>query len=1257
MFHLRKVEIFGFKSFAERTSIVFPGTGIAAVVGPNGCGKSNIADAILWVLGEQSAKTLRGGRMADCIFNGTAHRPPTNLAEVSLTLVDPERLNPSSTDSPESAASDAAVSDSPQPTEEPPAQAAEAEPASSEDSKPTEKKRTNRLHLKLLPGEVVVTRRLYRDGTSQYYLNGEYCRLRDIQELFMGTGLGPESYAIIEQGRIERILSSRPADRRALLEEAAGVTKYKTKRRLAEAKLQSAQQNLLRVNDILEEVAKQLNSLKRQAARARRYQALKTEQTELRRVLLATGLDRLRWEETALAQKLKANTATVTEAAAGLAELEQQQETDQTRQYELETLLRQEQNRAGELLLELERAQTRLTDARRQQEELRQRLAGMESEQQTLAEEAARTATEAERSRDHGVALEAELAVLQEEGQRLNQTVEMLREQLLALEAELPILQQQRTVYADTLNAVRTELAQLKQFAETSAQSIHRFGAERTRIQQEEQALAAEENGCRVALERTQAEQKQARESLASVEEELARCQQECQAEQQRLEGLRESLTTAAAQEQALADLLKHRTAFAEPVRKLLLESPAASQAAVGGGGGSEQAEFRAVGVVADFAEFDPDYAPLLEDYLHDEMEYVVVGTYDAARSGVSLLRQQLSGQATFLVDSFRQNPATPLPEAPRPPHSDALVGPLADHVRINGPLGEEAKQVLPKLARTYLVNSAAAAEELARTYPHFFFLSTDGTCYHGRLVRGGARNGHGAHSLQRELQQATRERTEVEPRTRSAESTLAEQQERRRKLESNRDAARQTLFAREKELFQLEQQLDALAQQRARLQKEEARLAAECVASENQRRNSSTRLGELQEQATAAEEQLARLEETFQHLTTEARAAREQAEQAAAQLAQLRTRQAALEERLTAVRAEQARLQEATQRLATAQQEQQETEAHLRTRQTELVQEIEHLTQAVEQRRQEKQAQEARCQERDAERNQLRQRLQEREATVRTQRTQLETAREQRHALEVNQARQQAEREHAETSVQTEFGLTGEDLCLQTNYRLIGAALAEAETRDREIKYKLENIGPINMMALEEFQQCEQRHGFLLKQRDDLLASIEDTRRAISEIDEVSRQRFNQAFAVINQNFAETFRTLFGGGAATLRLTDEESPGDSGVDLICQPPGKRLQNVLLLSGGEKALTALALLIAIFRYSPSPFCILDEVDAPLDDTNIGRFTRLLVEMAAQTQFILITHSKKTMEVASLLYGVTMQRAVSQIVSVRFDQAA
>ena len=243
------------------------------------------------------------------------------------------------------------------------------------------------------------------------------------------------------------------------------------------------------------------------------------------------------------------------------------------------------------------------------------------------------------------------------------------------------------------------------------------------------------------------------------------------------------------------------------------------------------------------------------------------------------------------------------------------------------------------------------------------------------------------------------------------------------------------------------------------------------------------------------------------------------------------------------------------------------------------------------------------------------------------------------------------------EDAVQGEFGLTGAQLREEVTERLAGEALAQAEERDRELRRKLANIGPVNMMALEEFQECEQRHTFLSGQRDDLLTSMEDIKKTIGKLDEIAHTKFSEAFAAINQNFQETFRTLFGGGQSTLRLTEGDDPSEAGVELICQPPGKRLQNVQLLSGGEKALTALALLISIFRYKPSPFCILDEVDAPLDDTNIGRFTKLVEDMSPQTQFILVTHSKKTMESASILYGVTMQNAVSQIVSVRFEEAA
>ena len=1085
MLRLRKVEMFGFKSFADRTRIVFNGSGIAAVVGPNGCGKSNISDSILWVLGEQSAKTLRSSRMADCIFNGTATRPPTNLAEVTLTLVDPE-----------------AEKAAPEPPA--PAEAAPEGDAAGEDPKSAEKKRRNRLNLRILPGEVVVTRRLYRDGTSEYYLNGELCRLRDIQELFMGTGLGPESYAIIEQGRVGQILSSRPGDRRAILEEAAGVSKYKTKRRLAEAKLQSAQQNLLRVNDILEEISKQLNSLKRQASRARRYQELKAEGAELRRRLLATELDQLQAAGAALDEKLAANAAALEQAAAALGAAEREQVSGQGRQDELEAALRQEQNRAGQVLVELERAHARLADTRRQQQEAAARLAALAGQCQSASEEATTAAAAVEQNRQGVARVEAELAAAAEE--------------LNALSAETDRLARELSVPAE--------------------QHPLEFPgpAERAR------GLCA-----------------RARHVVAAAEQALAHAEQEAEARQQRVEELRRTLAATVAQEKALEDLVAHRAVFAEPVQKLL----------VGQGSVSSGVEFRAVGVVADFAEFEPDYAPLLEDYLHDEMEYVVVETYDAARTGVSFLREQVAGRATFLVDSFGRFPPKLVEELERAPQGEGILGRASDFVRLNGALGNEAKRVLPKLGRTYLVETPRAAEELAREYPNYFFLSTDGTCYHGRLVSGGTRNGHGSHSLRRDLERAARQKSEIEPAARSAEADWTELDTRRRRLLQVLEAARVSLLAHEKALLQLEQQRDTLAR----------------------------------------------------------------------------------------VRQEQARLDELAARETRARELLDAEEAGLRAAQARLAEEIVSGERELERRRQDKEAQEQRCGELDAERFALRQRLVDGEAGLRQRRAALEGLRDERHTLEVAEARQQTERQHAAMALQSEFGLTTEQLLAQVTERFDAEAFPQAEARYREIKERLDTIGPVNMMALEEFQECEQRYDFLSKQREDLLAAIADTTRTIEEIDAVCRIQFEQAFAAINQNFTETFKTLFGGGTATLRLSEIEDSTEIGIDLICQPPGKRLQNVLLLSGGEKALTALALLIAIFRYQPSPFCILDEVDAPLDDSNVGRFTRLVQEMAPQTQFILITHNKKTMEVAPVLYGVTMQSAVSQIVSVRFDEAA
>ncbi|MGH9777050.1 MAG: chromosome segregation protein SMC, partial [Candidatus Acidiferrales bacterium] len=472
MLRLRQVEIFGFKSFAERTRIVFSGNGVAAVVGPNGCGKSNIADSILWVLGEQSAKTLRSGRMADCIFNGTATRPPTNLAEVTLTLYDPESEKVPELPAPQPEASGEAAA-----SEGAPEAAADESPAPGAPTEP--KRRKKALNLRILPGEVVVTRRLYRDGTSEYYLNGELCRLRDIQELFMGTGLGPESYAIIEQGRVGQILSSRPSDRRGLLEEAAGVTKYKTKRRLAEAKLESAHQNLLRVNDILEEITKQLNSLKRQAARARRYQELKSEGTQLHRQLLASQLDQLRLQADEIAQRCGENRVEFERITATLTEQEQQQAAGQQRQYELESILRAEQNRAGQVLIEVERAHTRRAETRRLQEETAARLTTLAAERDSLAQEFSATTAALGKAREAGEQQQAELGAAVREVERLAAETEALRQRISALEAERRELEAAQAQAASRLLSARPELALLEAAAETSSEPLRRLEAER----------------------------------------------------------------------------------------------------------------------------------------------------------------------------------------------------------------------------------------------------------------------------------------------------------------------------------------------------------------------------------------------------------------------------------------------------------------------------------------------------------------------------------------------------------------------------------------------------------------------------------------------------------------------------------------------------------------------------------------------------------------------------------------------------------
>ena len=1259
MLKLRKVELLGFKSFCEKTNIVFSGSGVTCIIGPNGCGKSNVVDAISWVLGEQSHKMLRAERMSDCIFNGTAKRPPMGISEVTLTLVDPELADAvskvlgdeASTTTPTEGQTlieaSAAVPTEAESAALPQESATTPSEAGSEKlGRPWKKRGTDKAAIHLKPGEVVVGRRLYRSGQSEYLINGRVARLRDVQELFMGMGLGPDSYAIIEQGRIGQVLNSRPMDRRALIEEAAGITVYKTKRRLAEAKLEAAKVNLSRVNDILVEVEKQLASLKRQASKARRYAELREEMRGLMRTVLASKARQLESEAGRLESIVAELAAAESEHTAAIRELEAEQERLDMRNYELENELRQLHNLLNQSALELDRAENRIAFNREQEAQ--------------IASRASQLAAEIAQAEAQAIQVDARLAAH--------------RENVADLRAESSRLDSHLQTFARQIEADAGEQASLEQSIARLRDAASRSGEDSVRAQVE--SLQAEDLAARISAEHTQRET--ARERLAQesyekaetvlsaeskhraaetaaltfadqvrqLQEALVTLRSSHQEAMQRNEKVREELSAARARRGSLEQILNDRAYTAEAVQKLFSAA-----------GGSETRGFRAVGVLADYAEVQEQYEGAVEQFLRDELEYVVVETFDHARAGISLLREEMGGRATFFVDSLRHLKYEPKPENPALT-SGSVVSRFDRLVDFREPLGPAAKQFLSKLQSAYLIETAAEAERLARENPEQYFVSLDGTCYHGRMVTGGRPGEAGPLALKRELRMHEAEVVHLEHVAGETQAELHRLEEERQRTEAQ---LQQTLGehveaekSRVSAFHQLSQARDEAARAETQLSETQAEVSRLAAEAENARRrafdaqqasqqalHSRTK---AEQEAAAASERLAVLRGQFQQQQSELAGRREEF----AAIAERLSNATMLESRL-AEEADQSR--QRLTLLAT------QRDALLRDR-TEREASNVQLEQQVAHHRNEKEQFEQRKAALEEQWNALRERAGVLDSDLRAKREALEQLRASRNQREIEKARNDSDREHLRQTCIAEASAQPEELIAQQEQLLTDEELAVSEANYTDKKQRLESMGPVNMMALEEFQECDQRNAFLTRERDDLVQSIQNTQQAINELDAVSRQKFEEAFTVINRNFSEAFRTLFGGGTGEMRLTEPDSSGDCGIDVVAQPLGKRLQNVMLLSGGEKALTALALLIAVFRFQPSPFCILDEVDAPLDEANVGRFNLMLKEMSEQTQFIIVTHNRKTMEMGSVLYGVTMQEpGVSKLVSVRWEESA
>jgi chromosome segregation protein len=1268
---LRKVDIVGFKSFCERTTVTFSGAGITCIVGPNGCGKSNVVDAISWVLGEQSHKSLRAERMADCIFNGTTKRPPLGLAEVTITLEDPELaeaarfvLESQTTEGDSIALSDSSSSSgeihslSLATAENPDAEvlsdaSAEITAADSIEGAPVtgleklKRRKREKSELQTKPGEVVVSRRLYRSGQSEYLINGRIARLRDIQEMFMGVGLGPDSYAIIEQGRIGLILSTKPMERRAIIEEAAGITKFKTKKRLSEAKLESSKENLNRVNDIVVEVEKQLGSLKRQASKARRYAEVREQMRGIVRIMLASKARELEAEAERLAARHDELLRSETERASGLQEQELEQDRLNQRIYELDAEIRQSQNHLGLTTLELDRAENRLAFNLQRNDELAVRSQQLTLEADQAAEQTAAWSAKNAAQTDSLAALRLEASTQSARLEELSSAAQSRATDVQQAESRVAALRATAAAAAEKLTQLHGEQRQAEEALLHHTEALRRLESSQSSLM--DSAVRLRDDSSSAAAERDAASGTlmQLEQHSAALQAELSSLREQRKSTEAAAASLRDSLSALRARHHTLEQILNDRSYTGEAVKKLFAMPQ-------GGAPGSGR-DFRAVGLLADYAEVAQEHELAVEQFLRDELEYVVVETYDHARTGVALLREEVGGRATFFVDSLHKLKLAPAEPVRSFRLEDGVIGRLDQLVEFRNPLGPAAKQFLPRLATAFLTDTAATAEKLAREYPHYAFVLPDGTTYQGRMVSGGRPDQAGPLGMKRELRALEIEAEEFErqsagtqsaladllAKTAAAESSLEELSSKQREAERAVFAATHKFQQIQSDLARVSLDLTVCHQDLAQVQRD--------VDSSRQRASSA------QQQHAAASATRASAESEAAQLAENLSALRLAIHSAQEELSSARAGQAALAERLSAAESLATRLLEERAEMDRRESALQQQLAAIAEEVQSLSQQSAELELQLTGLRAEKLRLESRQKELEAEWDSSRTRVTQTEDHLRSARQFLQDLREQRGHADVERARNDSDRQHLRETCLAEVNAHPEDLMASETALISGEELAAAESSYREMKSRIEAMGPVNMMALDEFNECDQRFTFLTRERDDLLQSIADTQQAIRELDEACRERFETAFNIINSNFSDAFHTIFGGGMAEMRLTEPDSSGDAGIDIVASPPGKRLQNVLLLSGGEKAMTALALLIAIFRYQPSPFCILDEVDAPLDEANVGRFTRLVDNMSSQTQFIIVTHNRRTMEMGSVLYGVTMQEpGVSKLVSVRWE---
>ena len=1187
--YFKSIELFGFKSFADRTRLDFE-PGITAIVGPNGCGKSNIADSIKWVLGEQSAKMLRGGKMEDVIFNGTDGKEPVSYAEVSLTLSNQDRMLPIEYD------------------------------------------------------EVTVSRRIYRSGESEYLLNRTPVRLRDINELFMGTGIGTSAYSLIEQGKIDQILSSRPEDRREVFEEASGITKYKSKRKEALRRLEGTEQNLLRINDIVAEVKRQINSIERQARKAERYkekyEELKELELRLSRIELEIlkgklldsnkNLDEHKTRESGLNFELQKLTADLSGLNTKRTEIEDKRMEFKSSIIETDSGISKSKDK---LLLNRERT-----------DELKKKRTELETEVEKSHESISSQQKEVTNLRD-------KVATLETEG---TQRFDMLSEREKRLEEiSKKISENETNISTSKANVIdiASKISKLKNQSAKTSTNLSTHDARLNRLETEIQAITDEKKGLEAKI-------KEVTEEARSIENEITTLKKKKDEVSVRISELgsyiaelierskdiHKSLATNRSRMEVLEEAKAKYEGFSSGVRSILGKSGEKAPLIDG-----------MQDVLVNLLNVKKGYEIAIETAFGESLESIVVDTMEAAGSAIRFLKENSCGKASFIHPASFDGIDGNKKEIDL--RDEKVLGRAMEFVSIDNRYTSILKKLLKNI---FIVKDLESAKEILENGGNSkgcVFVTISGDAIGNGFIRGGDIAEKATTLINRDAkikefsETIARLESDLERRDEERLKDEEEKQESEKNLEDivTSLSEKEIYFANAKsrcanieenlkgvidEISLMNLEISEVTGEIERLRTEEATVKETLLKTENEARineevmeNSENLIsGYIKEKETL-------LIETVEQ-RTELGALEDKKEGLSNTLAIL---ESSLKDAKFTSGSRKAEIQNAIKKVNELTGEISNLEGNIETLSSQRVERDKGLG--------------------DVERvySSIMRGIKTAEGTFRQSEKEVNEIRAVLHGVDLKKVETNYSADNLTQRIRDVYKLDLNEIQIVEDWQGIDREQLKIEVEEK--REKLDSMGTVNLVAIEEHSELQDRYTFLTNQRDDLLNAKDSLLKAIAKINKTTKELFMETFKNIQVEFRNFFKMLFGGGDGELILMDEGNVLESGIEIIARPPGKRLQNVSLLSGGERALTAISLIFAIFKVKPSPFCVLDEIDAPLDESNVGRFSRSLDMFTHTSQFIIITHNKKTIDMADVMYGITMQESgISKVVSVKFSDA-